>query len=44
MAWAEKLPSGRWRGLYRDGAGQKQSAGTHTHKAKAVRAGAAAEE
>lgn len=37
MAWAEKLPSGRWRGLYRDRSGRRRSAGTFTHKPKAVR-------
>src|SRR5699024_3921463 len=37
MAWAERLPSGKWRGSYRDGAGKIRSAGTFTHKAKAVR-------
>lgn len=44
MAWAEKLPSGRYRGVYRDGAGRRLSAGTFTHKAKAERAAAAVEE
>ena len=37
MAWSEKLPSGKYRGLYRDGAGKKRSAGTFSHKAMAVR-------
>lgn len=44
MAWAEKLPSGRYRGLYRDAANAKRSAGTYTHKPRAVRAAAALEE
>lgn len=43
MAWAEKLPSGRYRGVYRDGAGKRRSAGTFTHKAKAEREAAAKE-
>ena len=44
MAWAEKLPSGRYRGVYRDAAGARRSAGTFPHKAKAERAAAAREE
>lgn len=44
MAWAEKLPSGRYRGLYRDANGKKRSVGeTFTHKARAERAAAALE-
>src|SRR5690348_5552284 len=43
MAWAERLPSGRYRGVYRDGAGKRRSAGTFTHKAKAEREAAAKE-
>lgn len=43
MAWSEKLPSGKYRGLYRDGAGKKRSAGTFSHKAMAVREAAAQE-
>ncbi len=44
MAWAEKLPSGRYRGLYRDSGGRKRSVGsTFTHKARAERAAAAVE-
>lgn len=43
MAWAERLPSGKYRGIYRDGAGKKRSAGTFTHKAKAVREAGAKE-
>jgi integrase len=38
VAWAEKLPSGKWRGSYRDAYGKERSAGTFTHKAAAVRA------
>lgn len=44
MAWAEKLPSGKYRGLYRDANGKRRSAGTFAHKPKAVRAAAAKEE
>lgn len=44
MAWAEKLPSGRYRGVYRDAQGSKRSAGTFPHKARAERAAAAREE
>lgn len=44
MAWAEKLPSGKYRGVYRDAAGAKRSAGTFTHKPRAERAAAAKEE
>lgn len=44
MAWAEKLPSGKYRGVYRDSAGARRSAGTFTHKPKAERSAAAREE
>lgn len=44
MAWAEKLPSGKYRGVYRDASGSRRSAGTFTHKPKAERAAAAREE
>lgn len=44
MAWAEKLPSGRYRGLYRDSGGAKRSAGTYSHKARARSAAGAKEE
>jgi integrase len=45
MAWSEKLPSGRYRGGYRNANGDKRYVkGTFTHKAKAVRAGAAMED
>lgn len=44
MAWAEKLPSGRWRAVYRDARGARRSAGTFTHKPKAERAAAVAED
>ena len=44
MAWAEKLPSGKYRGVYRDAHGKRRSAGTFTHKPKAERAAAAREE
>jgi integrase len=45
MAWPEKLPSGKWRGVYRDAKGGRRSApgGPFPHKAAAVRAAAAAE-
>jgi integrase len=43
MAWSEKLPSGRYRGVYRDGAGKRRSAGIFTHKAKAEREAGAKE-
>jgi len=43
MAWSEKLPSGRYRGVYRDGAGKRRSAGVFTHKAKAEREAGAKE-
>lgn len=32
MAWVETLPSGKYRGMYRDGRKRKVSAGTFTHK------------
>lgn len=44
MAWAEKLPSGKYRGVYRDATGARRSAGTFTHKPKAERAAAAKEQ
>lgn len=43
MAWAEKLPSAKYRGVYRDAAGRRRSAGTFSHKAAATRAAAAKE-
>lgn len=43
MAWTEKLPSGKHRGLYRDAAGRRRSVGTFPHKAAAMRAAAAKE-
>lgn len=43
MAWSEKLPSGRYRGVYRDGAGRRRSAGVFSHKAKAEREAGALE-
>ncbi|GAC1374851.1 MAG: site-specific integrase [Acidimicrobiales bacterium] len=43
MAWVEKLPSGRYRAVYRDSAGIRRSAGTWPHKAVALREAAAAE-
>lgn len=44
MGWAEALPSGRYRAVYRDAAGVRRSAGTYTHKPLAVRKANAAEE
>jgi len=45
MAWAERLPSGKYRGLYRDAAGKKRSVGKlYAHKAAAERAAASQEE
>ena len=45
MAWSEKLPSGRYRGVYRDAAGRKHSVDeTFTHKAAAKRAAGEAEQ
>lgn len=44
MAWSEKLPSGKYRGLYRDVYGKKRSAGTFSHKTRARNAAAAKEE
>lgn len=43
MAWTEKLPSGKHRGVYRDAAGKRRSAGTFPHKSAALRAAAAKE-
>lgn len=44
MAWAERLPSGKYRGLYRDANGKKRSVGeTFSHKTRAERAAAALE-
>lgn len=51
MAWAERLPSGKYRGVYRDHTGKKRTvktAGTNrsrlfTHKAEAVRVAATKE-
>ncbi len=43
MGWAEKLPSGRYRALYRDRSGRRRSAGTYTHKRAAENAATVAE-
>lgn len=43
MAWVELLPSGKYRGLYRDNAGRRRSAGTFGHKRAAERAAIVAE-
>ncbi|MBM4640665.1 tyrosine-type recombinase/integrase [Rhodococcus hoagii] len=37
MAWAEQLPSGKYRGMYRDHEGKKHSAGVFPRKAEALR-------
>ncbi|MFE2999353.1 tyrosine-type recombinase/integrase [Nocardia sp. NPDC059246] len=44
MGWAEKLPSGRYRGVYRDANGQKRSAGIFTTKEIARRKATAKED
>lgn len=45
MAWAERLPSGKYRGVFRDSQGKRHSVGeTFAHKSKAERAAAALEE
>lgn len=44
MAWTEKVPSGRWKGLYRLPDGSRRSAGTFDHKRAAMNAAAAAEQ
>lgn len=44
MGWAEKLPSGRYRGVYRDAFGKKRSAGLFTSKDTAKRKAAAKED
>ncbi|ROP78287.1 site-specific recombinase XerD [Frigoribacterium sp. PhB107] len=44
MAWALKRPSGNWQGLYRDPSGKIKSAGTFSHKPKAMRAASVAED
>lgn len=43
MPWAEELPSGKYRALYRDRNGKRRSAGTFDHKKRAENAAAAAE-
>lgn len=43
MAWTEKLPSGKYRGLYRDAGGRRRSVGTFPHKAAALREASAKE-
>ena len=43
MPWAEKLPSGKYRALYRDRAGKRRSAGTFPHQKAAENAAAVAE-
>ncbi|MEV5068967.1 tyrosine-type recombinase/integrase [Microbacterium sp. LMI12-1-1.1] len=36
MAWTERLPSGKYRGMYRTPSGDKRSAGTYPHMKKAL--------
>ncbi|MDJ0455481.1 tyrosine-type recombinase/integrase [Gordonia amicalis] len=36
MAWVQKLPSGKWRGVYRDTSGKQCSAGTWHYKDRAL--------
>lgn len=43
MAWTEQLPSGRWRGMYRDSTKRKKSAGTFTREGDALVAATNAE-
>jgi integrase len=43
MGWVQKLPSGRWRALYRDASGQQKSAGIFDYKASANKAAQKAE-
>uniref|UniRef100_UPI003D8A116C tyrosine-type recombinase/integrase n=1 Tax=Gordonia sp. B7-2 TaxID=3420932 RepID=UPI003D8A116C len=43
MAWATKLPSKRWRGMYRDDLGKQHSIGTFSTKASALYAADIAE-
>lgn len=43
MAWTEQLPSGRWRGMYRESSGRKKSAGTFDSKRAAQQAANTAE-
>lgn len=43
MAWTEKLPSGRYRGIYRTSDGKKLSAGVFSHDKAALNAAAAKE-
>lgn len=37
MAWAERLPSGKWRGMWRDASGKKRSRAGFTREAEARR-------
>jgi len=36
MAWAQRLPSGNWRGLYYGPDGKTRGAGTYAHKSRAI--------
>ena len=44
MAWAEQLPSGLWRGVYRDAAGRRHRTPAVRHKPRAERDAAVAED
>lgn len=44
MPWAEQLPSGKYRGVYRDRRGNRRSAGTFPHKIAAEKAAIIAED
>lgn len=44
MGWAEKLPSGKYRAVYRDADGRKRSAGVFPRKTDATRKATAAEQ
>lgn len=44
MGWAEQLPSGSYRALYRDRSGKRRSAGTFPHKRAAEKAADVAED
>lgn len=44
MAWSEKLPSGKWRGIYRDQNGKRRSAGTFGTEKQALGKATAAED
>ncbi len=43
MGWAERIPSGKYRAVYRDAAGRKRSAGTFFRESDALREAGKAE-